>query len=152
MNLRCQLGEHDKMTDGSGARQFILPQAFHIHFRDIDPQHEGLVDVINDCADQLVDGELREFESAFSAFVARLTSHFKYEEDQMAELGYHGLEWHREHHQECLSRVRDLIETMREQGYASLQDLRICFHDILHDIARADLKYGEFLDAQRLRT
>ena len=75
------------MTDGSGARQFVLPQAFHIHFRDIDPQHEGLVDVINDCADQLVDGELREFESAFSAFVARLTSHFKYEEDQMAELG-----------------------------------------------------------------
>ena len=139
------------MTDVSGARQFVLPSAFFIHFRDIDPQHEGLVDVINDCADQLVDDELREFESLFSEFVSRLTSHFKYEEEQMADLGYHGLEWHRDHHQECLERVGDLIQSMRNRGYASLQDLRICFHDILHDIARADLKFGEFLDAQRLR-
>ncbi len=35
---------------------------------------------------------------------------------------------------------------MRAQGYAGLRELRLCFHDIIYDIAHADLKFGEFLD------
>jgi hemerythrin-like metal-binding protein len=148
---RRHLGERKSMPNTTDLRPFVLPQAFHIHYKDVDPQHEALVDIINDCAERLEDGELSDFGPLFSEFFDRVSRHFDYEEEQMAVLGYVGLDWHKEHHQECLERVRSLIDTMRDRGYACLQDLQVCFHDILHDIARADLKFGEFLDEQRLR-
>ncbi|MAN80056.1 MAG: hypothetical protein CMM77_14230 [Rhodospirillaceae bacterium] len=42
--------------------------------------------------------------------------------------------------------MHKLIADMRAQGYAGLRELRLCFHDIIYDIAHADLKFGEFLD------
>lgn len=134
------------MTNDTERQTFVLPPTFYIHYNDIDPQHEGLIDIVNACVAQLVDGVLEDFEAPFNIFVDRLTAHFRHEEDLMRDLGYSGLEWHAEHHAECLKRVESLIADMRAQGYAGLHDLRVCFHDIIHDVVHADLKFGEFLD------
>lgn len=134
------------MTNETEQQTFALPTTFYIHYDDIDPQHQGLIDIVNACVAQLVDGVLEDFEEPFNIFVDRLTAHFRHEEDLMRDLGYSGLEWHAEHHAECLKRVESLIADMRAQGYAGLHDLRVCFHDIIHDVVHADLKFGEFLD------
>jgi len=134
------------MTNETEQQTFALPTTFYIHYDDIDPQHQGLIDIVNACVAQLVDGVLEDFEEPFNIFVDRLTAHFRHEEDLMRDLGYSGLEWHAEHHAECLKRIESLIADMRAQGYAGIQDLRVCFHDIIHDVVHADLKFGEFLD------
>lgn len=134
------------MTNEPDRREFVLPSTFYIHFDEIDPQHEKLIDIINDCADRLVDGVLDDFQEPFEEFTSRLVAHFNHEEDHMRDLGYSGLEWHADHHQDCLNRLRKLIDEMESKGYADMHDLRVCFHDIVHDIAHADLKFGEFLE------
>ena len=134
------------MSEGLERQEFTLPQTFYIYFNDIDPEHEGLVEVINGCVPRLVDGILEEFEEPFEEFVARLVGHFRNEESHMRALGYDGLEWHAGHHAECLERVHELIRGMRSRGYAGMQDLRVCFHDIIYDIAHADLQFGEFVE------
>ena len=97
-----------------------------------------------------MDGALKDFEEPFNIFVDRLTAHFRHEEGLMRDLGYSGLEWHADHHAECLKRVENLIAGMQAQGYADIRELRVCFHDIIHDIVHADLKFGEFLDGAGL--
>lgn len=134
------------MTNDMERQTFALPPTFYIHYDNIDPQHEALVASVNDCAARLVDGVLEDFSELFKTFVDHLTAHFDHEEDLMRDLGYSGLEWHTNHHAECLNRAENLIADMEAQGYASMHDLRVCFHDIIHDIAHADLKFGEFLD------
>jgi hemerythrin-like metal-binding protein len=136
--------------DTDQPNEFVLPKAFYIHFNDIDPQHEALVGIVNDCAAHLSDGVLKDFERPFATFVEKLTAHFHHEEEQMRDLGYTGLEWHADHHRECLRRVTELVTQIRGQGYAGIRELRVCFHGIIFDIAHADLKFGEFLDGQGL--
>ena len=138
------------MTNDAGRQAFALPTTFYIHYDDIDPQHQGLIDIVNACVARLVDGVLEDFEEPFRIFADRLTAHFRHEEDLMRDLGYSGLEWHAEHHAECLTRVENLIAEMQAQGYAGMRELRVCFHDIIHDIVHADLKFGEFLDGAGL--
>ena len=124
---------------------FALPTSFFLHFDDIDPQHIALVEQINLCVSKLEDGILENFEPLFAEFLRQMAAHFEHEEGHMLDLGYSGLDWHRHHHAECLERVHRLILDIREQGYAGIRELRICFDDIIYDIVHADLKFGEFL-------
>ncbi|MEQ8229775.1 MAG: hemerythrin family protein [Rhodospirillales bacterium] len=125
--------------------EFVLPRAFYVNYGDIDTEHEALIRIINDCAETLVDGVLEDFEEPFTEFVECLVAHFEHEEDYMRDLGYCGLEWHIEHHKECLQRMQKLIDNIRDKGHAGLHDLRLCFHDIIYDMAHADMKFGEFV-------
>lgn len=138
------------MTDELNQPNFALPQTFYIFYDEIDAQHEGLVEIINACLANLVDGVLEDFEEPFEEFITHLAAHFRHEESLMRDLGFKGLDWHASHHKDCLERVNKLIANMRAQGYAGLRELRMCFHDIIYDIAHADLKFGEFLDGQGL--
>lgn len=128
-------------------RGFVLPAAFRIHFNDIDAQHEELVAVINRCVSSLEDGMLKTFDAPLDEFFGLLEAHFEHEEDLMRDLGYSGLDWHREHHKECLARIEALISKVRSRGYLEMHDLQICFHDVIHDIAHADLKFSEFVNS-----
>ena len=138
------------MTNDTERQAFALPPTFYIHYDDIDPQHEDLIDIVNDCVARLVDGVLEDFEEPFRIFVEHLTAHFSHEEDLMRDLGYSGLDWHADHHADCLKRVENLIAGMQAQGYVGIRELRVCFHDIIHDIVHADLKFREFLDGAGL--
>ena len=132
-------------------RPFILPHTFRIRYDGIDAEHDALVTVINDFAHSLADGQTEDFEGPFHRFLAFMDHHFKNEESQMRALGYRGLAWHHDHHQDCLSRARGLRETCRERGFADMSVIYDCFDDIVNDIARADLKFGEYLDDLGLR-
>tara|TARA_B100000513_G_scaffold192180_1_gene118223 strand:+ start:94 stop:519 length:426 start_codon:yes stop_codon:yes gene_type:complete len=135
------------MSEDNQQQQFALPSSFLLHFNDIDPQHFALVEQLNFCLSKMDNGVLKNFEPLFAEFLRLMAIHFEIEEGHMADLDYSGLDWHRNHHADCLERLQKLIGTVREQGYAGIRELRICFDDIIYDIVHADLKFGEFLDA-----
>ena len=129
---------------------FVLPDAFRIPFDGIDAEHESLVEVVNDFAGSLTEGQTRDFEIPFERFLGFMERHFRNEESQMRSLGYRGLAWHHEHHQDCLERARKLRNICRKKGFADCDVVCDCFDEIIHDIAAADLKFAEFLDGMGL--
>lgn len=129
---------------------FMLPPSFRIFYDDIDAEHERLIEVLNDLMACFVDGETVDFEPAFETFMAVMESHFANEEGHMRNLGYDGLAWHQAHHQDCLRRARALRDECRSQGHADLRILRECFDGVITDVARADLKFGEFIQGRGL--
>lgn len=135
----------------TGRKEFALPDAFLIRYDGIDEEHLRLVNLVNELNADLADGEAREFEGPFSRLVALLEQHFQHEESHMQALGYKGLAWHRDHHQDCLERTRQLLQACRDQGYADKSTICDCFCEIVEDVASADLKFGEFLDGMGLR-
>lgn len=137
--------------ESSSRNKFMLPSTFYIFYDDIDAQHEELIGFLNDCMARLENGALEApFEALFEEFAAKLAAHFRYEEHLMRELGYGGLEGHARHHEECLARMHKMIADIRNQGYAGMRELRVCFHDIIQAVVHADLKFSEFLEGQGL--
>ena len=133
-----------------GKKPFALPATFHIHFDGIDEEHQALVDIVNVCQERCIDGKLFEYKGLMSKFIERLELHFEHEEGYMRELGYDGYEWHSEHHRRCVDRAHTLLAACDEKGYADREIVTSLFSDIIDDVARADLKFGEFLEHMNL--
>lgn len=130
---------------------FHLPEAFLIRYGGIDAEHQKLIDLLNECAATAVDDRIPEFETALEVFRNVLERHFEHEEAEMIEIGYPGIDRHREHHAECRRRIDALFEIARDSGHLSTGQLFECFDTIVSDIADADLKLSAYLDDRGLR-
>ena len=89
------------------------------------------------------------FESRFHLFIEKLKQHFEHEEVLMAECAYPGLGWHQQHHDKTMLHTKDMLANCVKRGYANDLDLARFFNDIIIDVARADMKFSEYLSANR---
>jgi len=131
-------------------RPFSLPEAFNIEFDGIDAEHQMMVAILNDFARRIDVGGGGDFEAGFADLIRCMTDHFANEEAYMEQFGYPGLDWHREHHLECVAACQGLLDDCRGAGTLKPETIQACFHQIVTDIARSDLKFKEFLVAQGL--
>lgn len=132
------------------SKHFKIPGAFKISYDGIDAEHEALVDIVNSCLDQCIDGKLQDFGPLINTLLGCMEDHFHNEEEHMQSVGYSGLEWHQIHHADCCDRLRTVIEGCHLRGFADANAINNLFDDIIHDVARADLKFREFLEDKGL--
>lgn len=125
---------------------FSIPEAFAIKYNSIDEEHARLVEIVNRWMDYATRGTFTEFDREFEHFVDAMRSHFEHEERHMRELGYGGLKWHQDHHAECIDEILEIREHCRREGRVDRGAVDACFDKVIMDIARADLKFAEFLD------
>ena len=126
-------------------RPFSLPDAFSIEFDGIDAEHQMMVDILNDFARRIDVGGDGDYETGFADLIRCMSDHFANEEAYMKQFGYAGLDWHREHHRECIAACQGLLDDCRGTGTVKPETIRACFHQIVTDVARSDLKFKEFL-------
>jgi hemerythrin-like metal-binding protein len=90
----------------------------------VDEQHRSLFQAINDLKDAILSGKGMLEEKRTLAFLIDYTaSHFRAEEDLMAQYGFPGLAVHRRLHQELLTRCRDLQAQQEARSFALQLDL-----------------------------
>jgi len=134
---------------GSGTK-YYLPKAFYIHFDGIDDEHEHLVEIVNGLLDTTGEDGWTVSAPQLATFVQAMESHFHHEERYMEDLEYPGLEWHRNHHAECLQRAKDILAESERRGGVDSELAERCFVEVIHEIARGDLKFGEFVEGRNL--
>lgn len=124
---------------------FRLPEAFKIGISSIDDDHLNLVESINRSLHN-EDGEhIKEYEKVFESFISDLMQHFENEEALMREARYPGHDDHAKHHQACLNELHMSLESCNKRGYADRNDIARLFHNLITIIAKADLKFVEYL-------
>ena len=131
--------------------QYKLPKTFYVYFNGIDAEHEELVDMVNQLSDLMREDGKHRLDKEFERFFACMAAHFEHEEVHMRSLDYQGLDWHREHHRQCLSRTRELLNNYHREDGVDPSIVDQCFTEIITDIASADLKFAEFLESKGLQ-
>lgn len=130
--------------------QYRLPDTFQIHYDGIDREHNRLVEIINDCSAIILDGSRDVLCNRLTDLVVTMHEHFANEEAHMRQLGYNGLDWHAEHHREAVAHTEQLLQRARTGDIEDQSLLHALFNDIVNDVARADLKFRDFLEAEGL--
>ncbi|WNJ98870.1 hemerythrin family protein [Thalassospiraceae bacterium LMO-JJ14] len=124
---------------------FRLPEAFKIGISSIDDDHLNLVESINRSLLTQDGNNIKDFKKVFESFISDLKQHFENEEELMREAGYPGLDDHANHHKACLNQLNMSLETCNRRGYADRKDITGLFHNLIGIIAKADLKFVEYL-------
>ncbi len=131
------------------SRHFALPEAARIQYNALDEQHESLLDELNDYLDMLRGNAGRlPADQCFDRLSDKMHSHFLHEEEIMAGLRYHGLDWHIGHHRESMARLQSLRRQCIDKGYIDIDDINDCFSQVIDDVLRADLQFKTFLHAR----
>ncbi|MBP5856964.1 hemerythrin family protein [Marivibrio halodurans] len=122
-----------------------LPASWVIGWREIDEDHEIILQVINGCIAAYDGTTVVGFEDEFKALRDRVRGHFDHEERFMEHLNYPGLRWHHAHHRKWLEHLDDLRATCSRKGYADYDDILVCYDQVLSDIVKADLVLQSYL-------
>lgn len=127
------------------ADKVFLSEELSSPIASIEHQHQALVEHINLILRRADRGPVENYAEEIGAFIDKLTQHFRDEEEIMERAGYPGLEWHAGHHAQSLSRIEDTLERCRKRGYADKMDFLRLHDSVTLDIARADVKFYEYL-------
>ncbi|MDP1830944.1 MAG: bacteriohemerythrin [Geothrix sp.] len=120
---------------------------YSIHFREIDAQHRGLLDLLNELIDLLGDRcDPQPVARIFHALCDYALTHFSSEERYMQAAGYPKLEEHRQEHAAFVARVLELSQAY-DPGDPQLVDQTLEFlkHWYLDHIIKSDQDYAPFL-------
>jgi len=120
---------------------------YNIHFREIDAQHHGLLDLLNELID-LMDGgkNTEQVEVIFHNLAAYAVTHFSSEERYMQAAGYPKLAAHSREHEVFTARVLELSQAY-DPGDPQLVEETLDFlkHWYLEHITKMDQDYVPFL-------
>lgn len=129
---------------------FKIPEAFKVRFNGIDAEHEEIVSLLNQYCRECNGGRQEDFEHAFERIISHVRDHFAHEEQHMRDTRYPGYEWHRDHHDASVQQLEKVREACRQRGYADAATFVRLYKDVIEDVARADLKFREYLLAEGL--
>ena len=135
-------------------KNYAVPSSLSIPYKNIDTEHEGLIEILNailqalrlkrsdkDHSVQQLLADLRE----------ALMIHFRHEEQEMAFLKFPNLAQHRIHHEHCATRLNEIIHDATTGQKAIDRALLDDFFDvIIDDIVRADSGFKSFLYARNI--
>lgn len=125
-----------------------LPEAFKTGIASVDQEHQQLIETLNACLNSYDGPDLKDFNTYFEAFIADLAGHFEHEERLMTDAEYPEAKTHADHHRLCIEKLQQLLEQCRTRGYASHQDVADYFKNLIQVIAKADIKFADFLWGQ----
>ena len=131
---------------------YELPTSLSIPYGDIDEEHRGLIDTLNQAFLALSAADAPAGISPYLATLQeRLAAHFRHEEQEMEKLKYPNLLPHAAHHLGCLRRLDDIRDAVaageKSADHALLDEL---FDLMLDDIIRADSAFKSFLQSRNL--
>jgi hemerythrin len=131
------------------SKTFLLPETFLLPHDEIDQEHQDIVDTLNEWEKMLSGSTVDELLAQFEKFISQLQNHFKNEEEYMRQVAYDGLEWHSVHHKDTLNEAMTMLDSCRQSNDVDKDQIYHCFYTLFHDIAKADLKFGEFLRSKK---
>lgn len=83
----------------------------------IDKEHQGLIDLVNDTAGAILDGQSdADVQRGFGDLYRAISAHFALEEHRMREAKYDQLRAHKSDHERLLDVLRDMMDDPREGG------------------------------------
>ncbi len=137
----------------AAARLVRWKPEYSVGIESIDAQHRQLIELINrlqNTVDYATGGDYER--AALEAVVDYTLTHFRYEEDLMAEHDYPSFEAHRAEHQKMVARVEELVQAYRDNQDRALQDaLAYLKAWLINHINGTDQQYSEFLIAKGVR-
>ncbi len=137
----------------AAARLVRWKPEYSVGIESIDAQHRQLIELINrlqNTVDYATGGDYER--AALDAVVDYTLTHFRYEEDLMAEHDYPSFEAHRAEHQKMVARVEELVQAYRDNQDRALQDaLAYLKAWLINHINGTDQQYSEFLIAKGVR-
>jgi len=120
---------------------------YNINFREIDAQHHGLLDLLNELTD-LMDGRRNpeQVTQIFRALCDYAQTHFSSEERYMQAAGYPKLAQHRQEHAVFVGRVLELSQTFDPGDPHVVEETLAFVKDWYMDhIIKSDQDYAPFL-------
>jgi hemerythrin len=93
-------------------------EALSVHVDEIDEEHRGIIEIINDLHDALLSSRTSELNDArtraLDTMEEKVSSHFATEEAFMARIGYPDLKSHREKHHAFLELLRQHRKNLQD--------------------------------------
>ena len=90
---------------------------FSVGVVDIDQEHKGLIDLINELYANLQQGaSAEEIADFFGEIYANISAHFALEEKLMRESGYKEYAAHKKEHEQLLDEIRDLMDEYEQNS------------------------------------
>ncbi len=129
--------------------QFHLPSSVLFNYKDIDREHQNLIDILNRIYGAFgEDNEIRSLD--VKAKVAELENamavHFGHEEQEMLDTGFPGLAAHRTHHAAALAKVVAIVTSVQSRQTVKRAVVTALFEPLLEELFRQDVKFKRFLD------
>ncbi len=134
-------------------RPFILPRSALFGFKNIDHEHQELVDIVNGAIEdfrRLERHEAAHFVAWISKLRERMVHHFAHEEREMRDTGFDGVAAHITHHTQLIVRLNHMLAHISHTASVDLEAIFELFAQVLDDILRADLPFKDFLAAKGL--
>lgn len=90
----------------------------------IDFEHQELIGLINSVYTNLEGTrDIAEVEQRVSQVHSEISAHFALEERLMREAGYAEFEEHKNHHEELLDQLRNMMDAIENEGASALDEL-----------------------------
>jgi len=138
---------------GGGVAVIIYSSEMKSHVKEIDKQHQWLIDLINafDSIEtkKLTDAKIEKMLTLLSDYVV---GHFSYEEDLMLENGYTDYEWHSNWHRSYIVKLDGLKTEFLNNGLSEefvhiLNEFVVKW--IVTHIKNVDVKFGAFINEKK---
>jgi hemerythrin len=117
----------------------------------IDAQHQAIFDIAMEVADIWHrHGNLVQLKSAAEKLYKVLESHFRFEERQLADIGYTKLAEHRDEHKVMLGELQRILDRIENMGHGTIQGepgflvLSFVLGVTVGHISHSDMDYCEF--------
>ncbi len=133
---------------------FTWDESYNVNVPEIDAQHRGLVDLINNLHQVLMEeddaGRLAGVKAqTVDALVEYGVKHFESEEVFMRSINYPYIEDHRKEHQAFITKVNEYREELKTAHAVHASRVMKIMTDWLHDhLLTKDRKYGQFADGR----
>lgn len=112
------------LTDSSLKQLMVWGDHLMVDQPQIDAQHEGIFKLAMEIADQwFKHGDLDRIKGLAEKLAKVLEGHFRYEESQLAAVGYPRLEEHRAEHQVMLEELQVIRDRLDNMGHGIAQKL-----------------------------
>jgi len=125
----------------------IWKKEFNTSIVIIDRQHRNLVDIINNLNEAHNQKQEKEIlRETILKLVEYTKNHFGYEEKHMMQYSYLKLDEHKKQHAQFISKMVDILNTLKKQNYENLTAdiLEFLKNWTLNHILHDDKEYGNF--------
>lgn len=112
------------LTDSSLKQLLVWGDHLRVDQPQIDAQHEGIFKLAMEIADKwFKHGDLYRIKALAEKLAKVLEGHFRYEEKQLAELGYPTLEEHKAEHRVMLEELQVIRDRLDSMGHGTAEKL-----------------------------
>ena len=149
----CFNASYENRQKGGVMPKFEWSEALSVKVASFDDEHKKLIEMIGNLQAAMAQGQARTLVPGLLADLANYTrTHFKNEESYMVKLNYPAYEGHKRHHDEFITKVKDMIEDHKKGNLT----LSIAIGNFLTDwitthIQKVDMAYSDFMNSNDVK-